>query len=93
FRESINKSIRDVRASDRRSRHVPLPAVRFPSVCLEEAGEEGGEEGEGDGERDLIEIRDDDGGGKKKSDKPRKTTRYMTKYERARVLGARALQI
>ncbi|CAI5533395.1 unnamed protein product [Closterium sp. Naga37s-1] len=58
----------------------------------EEAGEEGGEEGEG--ERDLIEIRDDDGaGGGKKSDKPRKTTRYMTKYERARVLGARALQI
>lgn len=26
-------------------------------------------------------------------DKPRKTTRYMTKYERARVLGTRALQI
>eukprot|EP00043_Microstomoeca_roanoka_P018835 m.205669 g.205669 ORF g.205669 m.205669 type:complete len:108 (+) comp16898_c12_seq1:104-427(+) len=25
--------------------------------------------------------------------KPRVTTRYMTKYERARVLGARALQI
>ncbi|CAI5501548.1 unnamed protein product [Closterium sp. Naga37s-1] len=66
------------------------PEVAEPE---EEAGEEGGEEGEGDGERDLIEIRDDDGGGKKKSDKPRKTTRYMTKYERARVLGARALQI
>lgn len=27
------------------------------------------------------------------SDKPRKTTKYMTKYERARVLGTRALQI
>lgn len=26
-------------------------------------------------------------------DRPRITTRYMTKYERARVLGTRALQI
>ena len=26
-------------------------------------------------------------------DKPRMTTRYLTKYERARVLGTRALQI
>ena len=26
-------------------------------------------------------------------DKPRTTTRYLTKYERARVLGTRALQI
>ncbi|KAH7298635.1 hypothetical protein KP509_25G052300 [Ceratopteris richardii] len=31
--------------------------------------------------------------GETPSDKPRKTTRYMTKYERARVLGTRALQI
>ena len=27
------------------------------------------------------------------SDRPRFTTRYMTKYERARILGTRALQI
>ena len=27
------------------------------------------------------------------SDKPRITTKYMTKYERARILGTRALQI
>ena len=27
------------------------------------------------------------------SDGPRTTTRYMTKYERARILGTRALQI
>ena len=40
----------------------------------------------------MVEIREDEFGGKK-SDKPRKTTKYMTKYERARVLGARALQI
>lgn len=26
-------------------------------------------------------------------DKPRKTIKYMTKYERARILGTRALQI
>lgn len=31
--------------------------------------------------------------GEARSDKPRKTTKYMTKYERARVLGTRALQI
>ena len=27
------------------------------------------------------------------TDRPRTTTRYMTKYERARILGTRALQI
>lgn len=27
------------------------------------------------------------------SDRPRKTSKYMTKYERARILGTRALQI
>ena len=27
------------------------------------------------------------------SDRPRMTTRFMTKYERARILGTRALQI
>lgn len=26
-------------------------------------------------------------------ERPRKTTKYMTKYERARILGTRALQI
>ena len=29
----------------------------------------------------------------RQQDKPRMTTRYLTKYERARVLGTRALQI
>ena len=28
-----------------------------------------------------------------RSDQPRITTRYMTKYEKARILGTRALQI
>ncbi|KAI5057540.1 hypothetical protein GOP47_0027555 [Adiantum capillus-veneris] len=36
-----------------------------------------------------VEMKD----GETPTDKPRKTTRYMTKYERARVLGTRALQI
>jgi len=39
-------------------------------------------------EADVITDR-----GEARSDKPRKTTKYMTKYERARVLGTRALQI
>lgn len=52
-------------------------------------------EGEGDGEgepmdEDAAEILDQQ---TQPSDKPRITTRYMTKYERARILGTRALQI
>ncbi|XP_077235425.1 DNA-directed RNA polymerases II, IV and V subunit 6A-like [Tasmannia lanceolata] len=31
--------------------------------------------------------------GKQPEEKPRKTSKYMTKYERARILGTRALQI
>lgn len=54
---------------------------------------------EGDEEND--DARDFDGletdtlvdGAEVRTDKPRKTTKYMTKYERARVLGTRALQI
>jgi len=52
-------------------------------------------------EEEEEEARDYDGpetdviteGRETRSDKPRKTTKYMTKYERARVLGTRALQI
>lgn len=40
---------------------------------------------------DGLELRD--GPPEQHSDRPRKTTRYLTKYERARVLGTRALQI
>lgn len=65
------------------------PEMAEPEEEMEEEAEK--EEVEEDGiPRDGVEIRDEDG---KRSDKPRKTTRYMTKYERARVLGARALQI
>lgn len=54
-----------------------------------------------EGEEENEDARDYDGaepdvlvdGAEVRSDKPRKTTKYMTKYERARVLGTRALQI
>lgn len=54
-----------------------------------------------EGEEENDETRDYEGpeadvlvdGAEVRSDKPRKTTKYMTKYERARVLGTRALQI
>ncbi len=59
--------------------------------------QEGVEEEEENGEaRELYEGPDTDilqGDAEPVTDKPRKTTKYMTKYERARVLGTRALQI
>ena len=58
-----------------------------------EEGEEGGEEGAG-GE-DVVEIDrpDDLEEGQAVAMEDRITTPYMTKYERARILGTRALQI
>ena len=46
----------------------------------------------------MVEIRDSGAPDARpqqqvEEDKPRMTTRYLTKYERARVLGTRALQI
>ena len=60
-------------------------------------GEEGGEEGEeGDAAADnVVEIDGPDEGerGHAVAAEDRVTTPYMTKYERARILGTRALQI
>jgi DNA-directed RNA polymerase I, II, and III subunit RPABC2 len=59
-------------------------------VCLQPLdGEEEGQEAppEGEDRMDVLEQ------APQPSDKPRITTRYMTKYERARILGTRALQI
>lgn len=43
---------------------------------------------------DNVEILEGEGGPEHANvDRPRITTRYMTKYEKARVLGTRALQI
>jgi len=39
---------------------------------------------------DPIDTGDKD---EEQVDRPRKTSKYMTKYERARILGTRALQI
>ena len=39
---------------------------------------------------DRMEVREEP---PRPSDQPRITTRYMTKYEKARILGTRALQI
>ena len=46
---------------------------------------------EGHDEIELLEAPDD--GDAPKENVERVTTRYMTKYEKARVLGTRALQI
>lgn len=43
--------------------------------------------------KDDIIIDDKENTGPSKSNKERITTKYLTKYERARILGARALQI
>jgi DNA-directed RNA polymerase I, II, and III subunit RPABC2 len=62
-----------------------------------EEGEEGaGEEGDDADGRDVLEIdgpEDGSGGGRAVAAEDRITTPYMTKYERARILGTRALQI
>ena len=58
-----------------------------------EEEEEQGEEGEGAAD-DVVEIDRNDGEeGQAVAMEDRITTPYMTKYERARVLGTRALQI
>mmetsp|Transcript_3810 Transcript_3810/g.6284 ORF Transcript_3810/g.6284 Transcript_3810/m.6284 type:complete len:173 (+) Transcript_3810:1306-1824(+) len=66
----------------------------------EEVAEDGGEEGEGEDGADGNEVVVADGGfdpedglGEAVPKEERITTPYMTKYERARVLGTRALQI
>ena len=61
-------------------------SYRFPCNAKEA-------EADGEGEpmdEDAAEILEQQ---TQPSDKPRITTRYMTKYERARILGTRALQI
>lgn len=59
-----------------------------------------GAEVDRDGDEDMAETQLDESGrveiregSTRPPDQPRTTTRYMTKYERARVLGTRALQI
>ena len=65
---------------------------------LDDEGEEGdkeGEEGEEGAEDDVVEIDGPEDGstGRAVAMEDRITTPYMTKYERARILGTRAMQI
>merc|ERR1712008_386246 len=46
-----------------------------------------------EGDQEQIDILPEEEGGEGHKNKERTTTPYMTKYERARVLGTRALQI
>lgn len=41
----------------------------------------------------LLADGEDKQGAEEPVERPRKTSKYMTKYERARILGTRALQI
>lgn len=45
------------------------------------------------GVEDNVEVLDGNQAAAPAADRPRITPRYMTKYEKARVLGTRALQI
>uniref|UniRef100_A0A2P2K6C1 Uncharacterized protein n=1 Tax=Rhizophora mucronata TaxID=61149 RepID=A0A2P2K6C1_RHIMU len=57
--------------------------------------EEGAEEEVDNANEDIPgePLEAEDGGEQEPVDRPRKTSKYMTKYERARILGTRALQI
>jgi len=57
---------------------------------LDVTGEQMGEDGAGP---TVVGIGGEDGGGRGTAPSERITTRYLTKFERARVLGTRALQI
>lgn len=73
------------------SRRFRLP---FPFTLLQEEGDQEGKNGGGDMQ---VLARDEDGVAEMEEEervkKLRITSPYMTKYERARILGTRALQI
>lgn len=62
-----------------------------PEPEIEEGEEEENVQQDEDVNDPLVEGEDKEGDGKEQ--KQRKTSKYMTKYERARILGTRALQI
>ena len=58
--------------------------------------QEGAEVEEDDAAEDIPDALEGEGEEKQEQEgveRPRKTSKYMTKYERARILGTRALQI
>uniref|UniRef100_A0A0D3GQP2 Uncharacterized protein n=1 Tax=Oryza barthii TaxID=65489 RepID=A0A0D3GQP2_9ORYZ len=62
-----------------------------PEPEIEEGAEEEPENNNEDAVDDVVGAEDDKE--QEKMARPRKTSKYMTKYERARILGTRALQI
>jgi len=60
-------------------------------IDVQEGAEEDLENKNDDVTGDPIETEDKEE--EQQGDRPRKTSKYMTKYERARILGTRALQI
>uniref|UniRef100_A0A0E0LKA3 Uncharacterized protein n=1 Tax=Oryza punctata TaxID=4537 RepID=A0A0E0LKA3_ORYPU len=62
-----------------------------PEPEIEEGAEEEPENNNEDAVDDVVGGEDDKE--QEKTARPRKTSKYMTKYERARILGTRALQI
>ncbi|KAF3332069.1 hypothetical protein FCM35_KLT03475 [Carex littledalei] len=62
-----------------------------PEPEIEEGAEEEPENNNEDAPDDVVAEEEKEG--QESSARVRKTTKYMTKYERARILGTRALQI
>lgn len=58
-----------------------------------EQEEEEGAQAPGEDGAERVEVLPQDGADSSKANKQRITTRFLTKYERARILGTRALQI
>ncbi|KAF0920591.1 hypothetical protein E2562_035735 [Oryza meyeriana var. granulata] len=63
-----------------------------PEPEIEEGAEEEPENNNEDAPDEVIGAEAEDKE-QEKTQRPRKTSKYMTKYERARILGTRALQI
>jgi hypothetical protein len=82
-----------VAASSTLTRAAPAAALLLLCVAVQD-GEAGDEAGEGEGVDILQEGEGtSQGEGQARTGSQRITTRYLTKFERARVLGTRALQI
>lgn len=62
-------------------------------LCDWQEGAELEEETNNEDVPDAVEGEGDDKQEQEPVERPRKTSKYMTKYERARILGTRALQI
>jgi hypothetical protein len=74
-------------SSQRRLNTRPCPPYHKQNFDADDAFEGGDQPADG------IDVLQEEQPQAAAGDRPRITTRYMTKYERARVLGTRALQI